>query len=235
MTMTRQSDHSGYFDDLYRRNWITWVWPGLTAASLNLALFLLMPYLMDPAPSRSSIETLVPQVNVIRIKRHETKVKRETVKPPETPKKKPAERPKAAPHQPKAKLSLPFKLNPRLPSGPGTLALPPFESAPLLNITALPNVFSVGQLDAPLTTLARIPPVYPMRARRRGIEGWVRVKFVVNKTGKVSSVTIVEAQPAGLFEQSVNRCVSTWRFKPGTVDGMPVKTRVETTIRFTLD
>ena len=233
--MARQSDHSGCFDDLYRRNWITWICSGLVAAGLNLALFLLMPYLMDSAPSRSSIETLVPQVNVIRIKRHETKVKRETVKPPEPPKKKPAGRSKAAPHQPKAKLSLPFKLNPRLPSGPGTLALPPFESAPLLNITALPNVFSVGQLDAPLTTLARIPPVYPMRARRRGIEGWVRVKFVVNKTGKVSSVTIVEAQPAGLFEQSVDRCVSAWRFKPGTVDGMPVKTRVETTIRFTLD
>ena len=234
--MARQSKHTGYFDDLDRQNWITWVWSGLTAISLNLVLFLLMPHLMDAAPSRSSIETLVPQVNVIRIKRHETKVKRETVKPPEPPKKRPDRQPKAARNQPiKTKLSLPFKINPRLPSGPGTLALPPLESAPLQNITAPSNVFSVGQLDAPLTTLARIPPVYPMRARRRGIEGWVRVNFVVDETGKVSSITIVEAQPSGLFEQSVNRCVSTWRFKPGTVDGMPVKTRVETTIRFTLD
>jgi protein TonB len=234
--MTRQSDHSGYFDDLDRRNWITWTWSGLAAIGLNLVLFLLMPHLMDSAPSRSAIETLVPQVNVIRIKRHETKIKRKTVKPPEKPRQKPDKRPQAALKQPiSTKLRLPFKLNPRLPGGPGTLTLPPFTSSALMNITAPPNVFSVGQLDAPLTALARIPPVYPLRARRRGIEGWVKVQFVVNKSGKVNNITIIEAHPAGLFEQSVERCVNGWRFKPGTVDGMIVKTRVETTIRFTLD
>ncbi|MCD6152274.1 MAG: energy transducer TonB [Deltaproteobacteria bacterium] len=234
--MTRQSDHSGYFDDLDRRNWITWTWSGLAAIGLNLVLFLLMPHLMDPAPLRSSYETVVPRVNVIRIKRHETKIKRKTVKPPEKPRQKPDKHPQATLKHPiSTKLRLPFKLNPRLPGGPGTLALPPFTSSALMNITAPPNIFSVEQLDAPLTALARIPPVYPLRARRRGIEGWVKVQFVVNNNGRVDNITIIEAHPAGLFEQSVERCVSAWRFKPGTVDGMIVKTRVETTIRFALD
>jgi protein TonB len=31
------------------------------------------------------------------------------------------------------------------------------------------------------------------------------------------------------------RCVSGWRFKPGTVEGMPVKAWAETTIRFKLE
>ena len=241
--MTRQSEHTGYFDDLKQRTAgtsfghtrVTWVWSGLIALSLNLALFLLLPHLIESPPSRSTIETLVPQVNMIRIKRHE-RVKRKNVKMPEKPRQKPEELPQAAPRRPiSTKLRLPFKLNHRLPGGPGTLALPPFTSSALMNISAPPNIFSVGQLDAPLTSLARIPPIYPLRARRRGIEGWVKVQFVVNKSGQVVNIAIIEAQPTGIFEQSVKRCVSAWRFKPGTVDGLTVKTRVETTIRFTLD
>lgn len=233
--MAFQLGTTGYFDDLIRRNWMTWLLSGLAATGLNLALFLLMPHLMQPARSRASIETLVPQVNVIRIKRQESEVRRKAVKPPEPPESKTVKGPKAPPNHPvQTKLTLPFEINPRLPSGPNTLNLPAFETTPPVN-AGLPDAFSVGQLDAPLTVLTRIPPVYPLRAKQRGIEGWVRVKFIVDETGAVGRVAIVEAQPAGVFEQSVERCVSGWRFKPGTVDGMPVKAEVETTIRFQLE
>jgi protein TonB len=226
------TNHSTYFDALSRRNWITWVWSGLAAVGLNLVLYLLMPHLMDPASSRPCFSTLVPQVNVIRIKRPETQVKRKDVKPPDPPK---AKKPRRAPQRPvQAKLTLPFEINPKMPGGPDTLELPPLESAPMVSAD-LSNVFSAGQLDAPLTTLVRIPPVYPMRARRRGVEGWVKVAFVVDEQGYVHDVSILEAKPPGLFEQSVKRCVAGWRFKPGTIEGMPVRTKAETTIRYTLE
>lgn len=227
--------HKDYFDALSRRNWVAWLWSGLMAAALNLALFLLMPHLVDPTPSRPSIGTMVPQVNVIRIQRPETQVRRPEVKPPEPPETNPVEQPQTPREPIHAKLTLPFEVNPRLPGGPSSLVLPPLESALPANAAALTGAFSVGQLDGPLTPLVRIPPVYPLSARRRGIEGWVKVAFIVDAEGKVGDIAILAAEPAGLFEESVTRCVRGWRFRPGTVAGMPVKAKVETVIRFALE
>lgn len=235
--MVGKSDQKGYFEAVSRRNWITWILSGLIAAGLNLGLFLMMPHLMDSMPDSPAVETVVSQINVIRIKRPETKVKRETVKPPEPKSKvRQVRHSRPNPRKPQAvpKLTLPFEINPRLPSGPTTLDLPPMESAPVFAATDLPDVFSEGELDSPLTVLSRIPPVYPMRAKRRGIEGWVRVSFIVDETGGVRQIYVVEAEPEGMFEKNVQRCVAGWRFKPCTVGGMPVKARAETTIRFEL-
>lgn len=223
-----------YLDDLSRRNWRTWVGSGLAAIALNLVLFLCMPHLMDQDDSREKIDTLIPNVNVIRMKRPESTVKRKEVKPPE-PEKKPLEKPQTAPTQlTQPKLTLPFEINPRLPGGPNSLSVPDLKSAPLIRAN-VSDLFSEGQLDAPLTVMARIPPVYPLRARNRSIEGWVKVAFVVDETGQVTDIRILDAEPAEIFDQSVIRCVGGWRFKPGTVDGMPVKAKVETTIRFELE
>jgi protein TonB len=221
-----------YLDVISRRNWINWLWSGLAAVGLNLVLYLLMPHLMDTAPSRPSFEKLVSQVNVVRMKRPETPVRRKEAEPPDPPE---AKKPRSTPQRPiQVKLTLPFEINPRLPGGPDTLALPPLESAPMLPAD-LSTVFSTEQLDAPLTTLVRIPPVYPIRARRRGVEGWVKVAFVVDEQGHVSDITILKAEPQGFFERSVRQCVAGWRFKPGTIEGMPVRTKAETTIRYTLE
>jgi len=223
-----------YFDAFSRRHWRTWLWSVLAAGGMNLLLFMLMPHLMDSAPARSSLETLIPQVNVVRVRRPETPVKRRTAKPPPEPK--PIEKPQTAPRQPvMARLTLPFEVNPRLPAGPDTLALPALESAPLTPSAGLPGAFEPGQLDGPLTVLVRVPPLYPMNARRRGIEGWVKVLLVVDETGHVDGIQIVAAEPQGIFEQSVRRCVAGWRFLPGTVEGIPVRAKVETTIRFALE
>jgi protein TonB len=229
--MKTHEKHQTYLNALHRRNWVAWVWSGLIAVGLNLGFYLLMPLLIEPAPYRPSFETPLAQVNVIRIKRPETTVQCKDVKPPDPPK---AKKPRAPQRPVQARLTLPFEINPRLPGGPDTLALPPLESAPMVS-ASLSDIFSAGQLDAPLTTLVRIPPVYPMRARRRGIEGWVKVAFIVDEAGHVHDLSILEAEPPGLFEQSVKRCVAGWRFKPGTVEGIPVRTKAETTVRYTLE
>jgi protein TonB len=234
--MSVTAEPSDYFHTLSRRNWATWLWSGLVAAGLNLVLFLLMPHLVDPTPSGPTIDTLVPQINVIRLKRPETEVRRKPLTPPTPPAPKPVRKPDASPRQPiRNKLTLPFQVNPRLPGGPNSLVLPPLASAPLVDRGALQGAFSPSQLDGPLTTLTRIPPVYPVQARRRGIEGWVKVAFIVDETGRVDNISILAGEPEGLFDRSVERCVRGWRFKPGTVEGMPVRAQVETVIRFELE
>ncbi len=95
-------------------------------------------------------------------------------------------------------------------------------------------VFDAADLDQPPRVVARIPPVYPFRARQREIEGHVRVRFLVSPEGQASRVSILEAVPEGLFEESVLQIIPSWRFSPGLIDGQPVTAWMATTVRFEL-
>jgi protein TonB len=97
------------------------------------------------------------------------------------------------------------------------------------------GVFAVGQLDGPLAAISKAAPVYPAAAKRRNIEGWIKVKFLVDEQGQVDRVSVLEAEPEGIFDQAVLRCISAWRFKPGTKGGVAVKALVEQTITFKLE
>ena len=97
------------------------------------------------------------------------------------------------------------------------------------------GVFAVGQLDGPLAAISKAAPVYPAAAKRRNIEGWIKVKFLVDEQGQVDRVSVLEAEPEGIFDQAVLRCVSAWRFKPGTKGGVAVKALVEQTITFKME
>ena len=227
--------HDAYLQVTMRRSRQTWVWSAVIALAMNLALFTMMPHLLHRSSSAPVYEQLLDQISVIRIKRPDSEVRQKTVKPPEPPEKKVQPQAKTPAVRPiKTTLRLPFDLNSRLPVNPADLALPDMETV-AVSMPDLQSIVGLGQLDAPLISLARIPPVYPLRAKRDGIEGWVKVEFVVNEQGNVDSVTIVKAQPPDIFNQSVIRCVSKWHFKPGTVEGTPVKFQVETTVRFKLE
>jgi periplasmic protein TonB len=231
--MSPKTEESLYFETLTRRNAMGWLGAAAAALALNLVFFAAMPFLLHTAPSKPAFEEIVSRVNVIRLHREDTPVKRKTETPPEPPPER--KQPRPAINRPiRAALSLPFELNPRLPASPGALSLPPLPPAAFAG-AGNDNTFTAGDLDFPLTALARIPPVYPIQAKYRGIEGWARVRFLVREDGTVGSVTVVESKPPGVFDDCVIRCVSGWRFKPGTVDGMAVKALAETTIRFQLE
>lgn len=233
--MESRTTQGTYLHVFSRSNWATWVFAVVLTLVLNLALFSLMPRLVSRAPVKPQYEEITPFLCVVRIPRPEPPPQKKKVKPPEPPPEK-KEKPRANPEPRKplrVKLSLPFEVNPRLPSAPGSLELPPMEQAKF-DLFDPQEIFSEGNLDGPLIVLARTPPIYPFSAKRRGIEGWVKVRFVVNAHGTVEDLSIVEAKPPGIFDQSVIRCVSGWQFRPGTVGGIPVKSLVETTIRFIL-
>ncbi len=213
------------------RFWLRCLGISLAALVLNLALFGLMPYLLTRNAAAPSRQQEIHQINVIRLKQADSPVKRNNEKPPKPP---PEQRP-PKPQAPKpsvAKLSLPFDINPRLPGAPDGLTLP---VVPAAQVAGLADIFSTGDLDAPLVVLVRIPPVYPMSAKNRGTEGWVKVRFIVHEDGSVGSVSVLESEPKTLFDDAVIRSVSGWHFKAGTIGGAPVKTWAETVVRFKLD
>jgi periplasmic protein TonB len=94
--------------------------------------------------------------------------------------------------------------------------------------------FGMHEVDEKPMSLAALKPDYPFSAKRRGIEGYVTVQFLVDREGRTRDLKIVAAEPEGVFDQAVRSTVPRWRFKPGKKAGRAVETWVERTIRFEL-
>jgi len=214
--------------------WRSWFLAGSLALILNLVLFDLMPGLVDHNPDRPGFSNYINTVNVIRIKRPEKHIHRQKKQRPKDQLKKLTRQKRVQINRMEQVVDIPFELNIELPALAGTLKVPPLEMVSL-NLQGPEEAYRVGEIDRPLIQLAQSPPIYPMRARQMGIEGWVRVRFIVSEDGRVSDVEIIESQPEKIFDRAVLRCVSGWRFTPGTVEGVAVKTWVETTVRFELE
>ncbi|SDI78258.1 energy transducer TonB [Billgrantia gudaonensis] len=67
------------------------------------------------------------------------------------------------------------------------------------------------------TPTSRVPPDYPARAQRRGMEGHVELTFVIRPDGSVDpdTIRIVEAQPGNVFDRAARQAVARWQFEPG--------------------
>ena len=80
------------------------------------------------------------------------------------------------------------------------------------------------------------PPIsYPSDARRAGLNGWVRIEFIVGPDGSVRSAKAVEAQPRGVFEAAAVLAAQKCRFKPKMVDGAPVEQKGSRKFNFNLN
>jgi protein TonB len=207
-----------------------WGTAGLLSLALNMVLFSFMPALISDAPGKKEYREDSHVVNMIRIK------------PPDPERKKPEKKvePKIMDikrplHQKKIELpKFAFEINRKFPDGPVFFPSPPMATLDFSHF-GLKGAYEVGEIDGPLVAIAQVPPVYPLRAKSMGIKGWVKVKFLVNNQGLVENLEIIEAAPKDVFDTCTRKCVSAWRFSPGTVEGEPVNTRVITTIRFELE
>ena len=89
-------------------------------------------------------------------------------------------------------------------------------------------------IDSNVVPSLRIPPTYPKRALRSGIEGVVTVEFTITIDGSVKDAEIIEAEPPNIFDKSVLRAISKWKFNPDMVDGKPIEKRARQDVKFTL-
>ena len=211
---------------------IIWTSAGLLSLLFNIILFGLMPALVSDTPFKKTEIDNYHQFNMVRIKRikPEPEKKQEEIKP-----KKKIMRVKQPLYYHKIKINrLKFDINPKLTGGPGALASPEMTKFNFSGL-GIKDIFDLAEVDSAPMPVAQMQPLYPIRAKRAGIEGWVKVRFVVNTKGLVEKVQIIEAEPENVFNQSVIRCLSAWRFSPGVYEGEPVNTLVGTTIKFELE
>jgi len=80
----------------------------------------------------------------------------------------------------------------------------------------------------------KIPPTYPRRALRTGIEGVVTVEFTIDTSGAVKDPVIIEASPPKIFDRAVLKAIEKWKFSPEIKDGKPIEIRARQDVRFTL-
>ncbi|MCG8369991.1 MAG: TonB family protein [Proteobacteria bacterium] len=94
---------------------------------------------------------------------------------------------------------------------------------------------TIGRPDAPLITVVRVQPAYPAVARRRGLEGWVDVRFDVMTSGLVANVEVVRSSHR-VFEGAALRAAQRFRFKAPVAGGVPqVASGVEYRFRFEME
>lgn len=209
-----------------------WTLAGTVSVLFNIILFGFMPVLVsDKSLKKTTIENC-HQVNMVRIK--DVKPEPEKIKEKIEPKKE-IMRVKKPLYYHKIKVNrLNFDINPKLTQGAGALVSPDMVKFNFSD-PGIKDIFDLAEVDVAPMPVAQMRPLYPLRAKRAGIEGWVRVRFVVNTKGLVEKVRVIEAMPENIFDQSVIKCLSSWRFSPGTYEGEAVNTLVGTTIRFELE
>lgn len=148
------------------------------------------------------------------------------------PKPKPKPKPKKA--QPKAPL-------PNMNSLLGNVAMniPEFtteniagDSAQLLKDIADDAIMNENTVDVKPKVLSRPPLEYPAEAAKNGIKGYVVINILIGKDGSVELAKVLEAQPAGTFDNAALNAVRSWRFSPAKYKTKPVKMWAKQKIRF---
>jgi TonB family protein len=76
-------------------------------------------------------------------------------------------------------------------------------------------------------------PLYPLRARMGSTEGKVWVAFVVGIYGLVDETKSLLDRESP-FSKSAVKAVNKWRFKPGSIDGIPSPFLLVVPVRFRL-
>ncbi len=82
---------------------------------------------------------------------------------------------------------------------------------------------------------AAMPPIYPPAAIMKNKEGWVQVLISVNEVGQVSDVSVLNANPARLFDSAALKAVRKWKFYTKNEYGKAVPYQFTQTIEFKLD
>lgn len=87
--------------------------------------------------------------------------------------------------------------------------------------------------EAPRPTVTP-PMTYPPRAKAKGIQGYVLMSLLISPTGDVERVKVLEANPAGVFDDTAVAGVKNWKFEPATYQGEAVRVWARQRVRFDL-
>jgi protein TonB len=109
-----------------------------------------------------------------------------------------------------------------------------FEDDDLLNAKDS-GPMDQSSVDTPPRVIRRSPIVYPELARKQGVSGFVRMNVLIDESGRVEDVKVVESQPEEIFDLKADSTIRQWRFEPATYNGKKVKVWATQKIVFKLN
>lgn len=77
-------------------------------------------------------------------------------------------------------------------------------------------------------------PNYTEEARNARIEGVIVLQAIIRKDGSVDSFKVIKGLGHGLDEITINTIATKWKFKPGTLKGVPVDVLANIEVTFKL-
>ena len=91
-----------------------------------------------------------------------------------------------------------------------------------------------GRLSSHARYLSNPKPDYPAEARRERQEGVVLVSVEVGADGRAGEVSLGRSSGFPLLDEAAVEAVRRWSFAPAEEAGVPVSSRVEVPVRFSL-
>ena len=195
----------------------------VAACAVSLALFWMMQRMVSGPADMQRAERNSTVVDFVRLKEDSrTQLKERRKKEPPKPEK---------PQLPKESVSQQNTPMQQMPFNMPDIA-PDLSLAQ--NSLLGDAVVGMGFGDTDVIPLVRMNAVYPQRAIRQKIEGYVTARLQINPQGTVDDVEIIDAQPRGVFEREAIRALYKYKFKPKMENGRPVAQQATQTIEFKL-
>lgn len=220
----------------------------LGACLMALGLFAVMLYMVAPPRAKVSQDP-VSVASFVRMEGDASdaasRTRQQAPQPPQLQTPQPPAPPTPQTAAPSANLpALDIQL-PSLASGiavnsapaPSLSGLTPGAAAP----TAAPasavaeSAGNPGGVESEVMPLNDVRPDYPRYALQRGIEGFVKLAFTINRSGNVENIRVQEASPRNVFEREARRAAARWRFAPRTEGGLAVDREAVKTLYFRLE
>ncbi|WP_375749384.1 energy transducer TonB [Vibrio sp. HN007] len=198
------------------------------AALACYSLIGVMAWMVDlnTKPERQKSEPL--QFNIFALEKEQVSEKRRRSLP-EPPQPEP---PAPKPEQPKMKVQTAMA-TPKLESVPdvqldlsvtGMEVSVPVQSVqgPETDAPIQPSNASLAQIGQTqqVMPLHRIEPSYPQKALQRKIEGYVSLRFTIDRSGKPTDIEVIDAKPARIFNRDAIKALRRWRYQPKMVNGV---------------
>jgi protein TonB len=128
-------------------------------------------------------------------------------------------------------------------ASPGAVATPvreapPPAAAPIeVPAEAFPDSthYAANELDVYPRLGARLAPAYPPSALGERIPGKVTLQVMIDERGRVTEASVVDAEPAGVFDESAREAFLHAAFLPAERGGRAVRSRILVHLHFDPD
>jgi TonB family protein len=88
------------------------------------------------------------------------------------------------------------------------------------------------KVDA-LEAIKRVPPVYPVEAKRDRITGSVILAAIIGKDGTVENLKVTKSLRPDCDKSALD-AVQQWVYKPFLLNGNPIEVKTSITVKFSL-